>query len=92
MANNSLDKARNEINEIDRQIADLFVKRMRAVEDIAKDKSERGLAILDSKREEEIIKRNSEYISDELIREYYVEFLRDTMKVSRAYQSRIIEE
>ena len=91
MANNSLDKARKEINEIDKQIAELFVKRMHAAEDIAEYKKQRGLAILDQTREEEIIKRNSEYISDELIREYYVEFLRDTMKVSRAYQSRIIE-
>lgn len=91
MANNSLDKARKEINEIDKQIAELFVKRMHAAEDIAEYKKERGLAILDQTREEEIIKRNSENISDELIREYYVQFLRDTMKVSRAYQSRIIE-
>ena len=90
MANNSLDKARKEINEIDRQMAELFVRRMRAAEDVAEYKKERGLAILDEARENEVIRRNSALIEDEAIREFYVNFLRDTMAVSRAYQSRLM--
>ena len=91
MANNSLDKARKEINEIDKQMAELFVKRMHAAEAVAEYKKERGLAILDEAREEEVVRRNSAYIEDEEIREYYVNFLRGNMAVSRAYQSRLMQ-
>lgn len=90
MANNSLDKARKEINKIDREMAELFVKRMRAVESVAEYKKERGLAILDNSREEEIIRQNSALIEDEELREYYVNFLRNNMTVSREYQSRLM--
>lgn len=91
MANSSLDKARKDINEIDRQMAELFVRRMHAAEAVAEYKKERGLAILDEAREEEVIRRNSALVEDEVIREYYVNFLRNNMAVSRAYQSRLME-
>lgn len=91
MDNNSLDKARNKINEIDRKMAELFVERMRACEAVAQYKKERGLAILDATREEEVIRRNSSLVEDELIREYYVSFLKNNMTVSRSYQSRLME-
>lgn len=91
MDNNSLDKARNKINEIDRKMAELFVERMRACEAVAQYKKERGLAILDATREEEVIRRNSSLVEDELLREYYVNFLKNNMAVSRSYQSRLME-
>lgn len=91
MANDSLDKARKEINKIDKEMAELFVRRMRAAEAVAEYKKERGLAILDETRENEVIRRNSSLVEDDKIREYYVNFLRDTMAVSRAYQSRLME-
>ena len=91
MENNSLDKARKEINEIDRQMAELFVKRMRAAEAVAEYKKERGLAILDEAREEEVVRRNSALIEDDTLREYYVNFLRGNMSISRAYQARLLE-
>jgi chorismate mutase/prephenate dehydratase len=91
MAKDLLDKTRKEINEIDRQMAELFVRRMRAAEDVAEYKKERGLAILDEARENEVIRRNSALVEDDALREYYVSFLRNTMAVSRAYQSRLME-
>ena len=91
MANNSLDKARKEINEIDKEMAALFVRRMRAAETVAEYKKERGLAILDTAREEQVIRQNSALVENERIREFYVRFLRDTMATSRAYQSRLLE-
>lgn len=91
MAKDLLDKARKEINEIDKKMAELFVKRMRAAEMVAEYKKERGLAILDETREAEVIRRNSAMVDDDLIREYYVRFLKDTMAVSRSYQSRLME-
>jgi chorismate mutase/prephenate dehydratase len=88
---NSLNDARKEINEIDAKMRELFVRRMKVAEIIAEYKQERGLTILDEAREVEIIKKNSEGVSDEVIREYYVNFIKSTMAVSRAYQSRLTE-
>ena len=87
---NSLDTARKKINEIDAEMAKLFVERMNAAKIIAEYKSERGLGIYDAAREEEIIRRNSTLVEDEDLREYYVSFLKNNMAVSRSYQSRIM--
>ncbi len=86
-----LDKAREIINEVDKEMADLFVKRMRAAEMVAEYKKERGLGIYDAVREEEVVRRNSALINDEELREFYVNFLRNNMEVSRSYQKRLME-
>ena len=62
---------------------------MTAVRDIAEYKKENGISILDSKREEEIIQNNSNYVKDEVIREYYVNFIRETLNLSKKYQVRL---
>lgn len=85
-----LDDARKIINEVDSEMARLFEKRMYAAKLVASYKKEHGLPILDEKREEEVIRRNSEKIENPEIREYYVNFLRDTMSVSRSYQHRLM--
>ena len=86
---NELDVARKIISETDAKIAELFEKRMQAAELIAKYKKEHGLSILDISRERELIVKNAEYVSDPVIREYYVRFLKETMAISRDYQSRL---
>ena len=88
---NLLEQARKIINETDAEMAELFVKRMRAAELVAQYKGERGLAIYDPVREEEVIRRNSALIDDPVIREYYVNFQRDTMAISRRYQGRLMQ-
>ena len=90
MKESALDTARKKINEIDKEMAELFAQRMKAAETIAEYKMARGLAIYDPAREEEVISRNSSLIESEEIREYYINFLRNNMAVSRAYQSRIM--
>lgn len=87
---NLLEEARLIINEVDAEMAKLFERRMRAAEMVAKFKSEHGMKIYDAAREEEVIKRNSERISDEQIRAYYVNFLRNNMAVSRSYQDKLL--
>ena len=76
---NSLEKARRTINEVDARMRELFVERMRAVELVAEYKKERGMAIFDPAREAEIIKRQSELLEDDTLREYYVSFLKNNM-------------
>ncbi len=86
-----LQKAREEIDRVDREMAQLFVRRMRAVETVADYKREHGLPVLDAAREEAVIAKNSARVEDEDLRPFYVEFLRDTMKASRHYQRKRLE-
>ena len=86
---NKLEEARNIINEVDAKMAELFVKRMRAAELVCDYKMEHGLPILDEKREEAVIERNSALVSDEVLKGYYIDYLKNVMSVSRAYQYRI---
>lgn len=88
---NKLEKARGIINQIDKEMAELFVRRMQAAEMVAEHKAERGIAILDSSREEEIVREGAKRIESPVLREYYIRFLKDVMKISRAYQSRLME-
>ena len=87
---NLLENARKRINEIDRKMAELFVERMHAAEEVAEHKRAHGLKIYDPAREDEVIRRNSETVEDDVIREYYDSFLKNNMAVSRAYQDRIL--
>ena len=84
-----LEKARNIINEADAQIAELFVKRMRAVETVCEYKMEHGLPILDQRREDAVVRRNSALVEDDILKEYYIDFQKNLMSVSRSYQYRI---
>ena len=81
-----LQTAREIINNVDREMAHLFEKRMDAVKLVAAYKKENGLPIDDFGREEEIIQRNSEYIENEEYRSYYVNFLKNNIKLSKDLQ------
>ena len=86
---NKLEEARKIINEVDSQMAELFVKRMRAAEMVYEHKKEFGLPILDQKREDAVIEKNSALVEDEVLKGYYIDFLKNVMSVSRAYQYRM---
>ena len=86
---NKLDEARNIINQVDAQMAQLFVQRMRAAEMVFQHKKEYGLPILDQKREDLVIASNSARVEDETIRGYYIDYLKHLMSLSRAYQYRM---
>jgi chorismate mutase/prephenate dehydratase len=86
-----LEKARQTINDVDKQMAELFVRRMQAARAVAEYKREHGLQVFDAAREAEVIKRNSQMIEDETLKSYYVEFLQNNMEVSKNYQHRILE-
>ena len=86
---NKLEEARKIINEVDSQMAELFVKRMRAAEMVFEYKKEFGLPILDQKREDAVIEKNSALIEDEVLKEYYHSYIKNLMSLSRAYQYRM---
>ena len=85
-----LEKARKDINRIDEEIAKLFEERMKAASKVAEYKIKHALPIFDSSREAEVINKNLKYINDETIKEYYVNFLKETMNISKKYQSRLM--
>lgn len=86
---NKLEQAREIINEVDAKMAELFVKRMRAAELVYEHKKEFGLPILDQKREDAVIEKNSARIEDDVLKGYYIDYLKHLMSVSRAYQYRM---
>lgn len=86
-----LEKARQIINEVDRQMADLFEQRMDAARIVAAYKKENGLKIDDFAREEQIIAKNTSLIKDEDYKSYYVNFLKETINLSKLLQHRLLE-
>lgn len=60
MSDSKLNKIRIRIDNIDDKIVRLFEERLRLVDDIVEEKNSIGIAIKDSKREAEILKRYKE--------------------------------
>jgi len=81
-----LQQAREIINEVDKDMAQLFVKRMEAAKLVAEYKKEHGMPIIDTAREAQVITRNSQFVEDEELRAFYINFLQNTMEVSKKYQ------
>ena len=77
-----LEQARKKINEIDEKMAKLFEERMEASKEVALYKKENALPIVDKMREKELILKNSKYVEDVVIGEYYVNFLQSVMDLS----------
>ena len=89
---NQLEEARVIINEVDKEMASLFEKRMKAVKEVIAYKMENDLPIYDESREKIVIEKNKEYIQDKELVSYYEDFLKYMMKVSKDYQKDIKEE
>lgn len=89
---NLLEKARLQINEIDKQMAELFEKRMQAVEDVVAYKMENNMQVLDSSREKELIAKNLNYIENDKYKDSYLEYFHEMLKISKNYQKQIINK
>ncbi len=88
---NQLEEKRKEINEIDAALATLFERRMKACRGVAEYKQKHALPVFDAAREAEVIAKGADRIEDTDLREYYISFMKDVMKVSRLYQTRLLE-
>lgn len=86
-----LDRARQSINEVDREMVRLFEQRMDAVRLVAEYKKAYGIPVEDSAREEQILKRNTALVGNEDYRSYYADFLRSTMELSKNYQHHFLK-
>ena len=85
----NLNEIREEINEIDSEIVELFKKRMACASSVAQYKAEHGLPVLDSERERALLNKICNLAGEEL--DTYALTLYNTMlDVSKAYQHRIL--
>lgn len=81
-----LNEARIEINEIDKQLVELFVRRMDAVKKVLIYKKQNNLNVLDEKRELELIEKNIKLLNNKDLEEYYKIFLNGMLSASKKYQ------
>ncbi len=80
-----LNKLREEINQVDREMVELFKRRMNIAASVAEYKKENGLPVLDAARERALLGRVSDMAGEEF--DGYARTLYHTMlDVSRAYQ------
>lgn len=86
-----LEKARLIINEVDKKMLDLFLKRMDAAKMVGEFKKENNLPVFDAKREKEIIDRQLKNVPDEL-KDEYLKFYTSLITVSKEYQEKIIKK
>ncbi len=86
----TLQSYRDQIDQIDQQIRQLFIQRMDTVALIAEWKSAHDIPVFDSSREELIIKKSLESIERKDYKEYYQEVLLSILKVSKDYQKVLV--
>ncbi|MDO5548008.1 MAG: bifunctional chorismate mutase/prephenate dehydratase [Eubacteriales bacterium] len=80
-----IEEVRKEINEIDRQIVDLFLRRMKCSEEVSEFKMHTGGQVLVTARENELLNTMLEKVPESLKQEY-TSLLRTTTRISRKYQ------
>lgn len=84
-------ETRLKINEIDEKMAKLFEERMSLAKDIAEYKKTCGLKIEDKDREREVVNKNLEFVNNQEYKDYYVDFIKSTMEISKNYQRKLLE-
>ena len=87
-----LEEIRKELDGIDREIVQLFQKRMDLSIEVAKDKAKTGKAVFDGKREEEKLNSISDMVGDPLLKMPARELFRGLMTLSRRRQLQYLSE
>lgn len=86
-----LQAIREEIAEVDEQMAALFVRRMRLAQEVAAYKKTYGLPVYDASQEARVLERGAERVRDTQLVGYYRSFLQGMMDLSKRYQRRLME-
>ena len=82
-----LNQLRDQIDEIDKKITELFEKRMDLSKKVAQVKKENEIGILSAKREEEVIQKNISYLRNKDYRFVLEGFYRNLMNLSKLIQN-----
>lgn len=85
-----LDSIRDEINIIDKEIANLFEKRLNLVVQVAKAKKEANLPIFHKSREEEVLNKIAKEIENDKFIEPAKKLFVEIMKISKGVQTSLL--
>lgn len=86
-----MDEIRKQIDEVDREMAALFEKRLDLVYQVAEYKFKNHGEIFDPEREKAVIEKNTRYLNKKEYTDAYVAFLHAVMDQSKAIQRNYIE-
>lgn len=81
-----LENCRKEIDGIDRELVDLFIKRMKVSQKIAQIKKSEGMPVYNGEREKEILKNIKETAPDEYepyVEELYIKILELSKRIQK---------
>lgn len=81
-----LSKLRDEISAVDRELIELFEKRMKVVMKIGEYKSKNSIPILNTEREKQVIDSAIEQLKNKELGVYLEEFLQNLMDISKKIQ------
>lgn len=87
-----LKQYRDQIDVIDRKLADLFQRRMDVVDKVGQYKLERNLPVLDAKREQEVLAAKTALARDEGMSADLAALFENLMAVSRRRQRKLVQE
>ena len=82
----NLKEIRTKINDIDKEMMDLFIKRMKLSKEVIEYKVKYNLPVLDKEREKEVIINNLNNLKEKDLEKYYLEFIKEIMNISKEYQ------
>ncbi len=85
-----LEKARQEIDEVDDALASLFERRMDAVLRVAEYKKTHGLPIYDAEREAQVVEKAADRIQNPTLRPYYIDHVKNRMELARQYEAEVM--
>lgn len=88
---NMLEKVRQEINIIDEQMKELFLKRMLCAKKVAQIKEKTGGDVFVPERETQILQKRTKDIVPEL-KEEYIAFLKHLMSICRKYEYQLLPQ
>ena len=86
-----LSECRNEIDKIDKELVELFEKRMNVAINVAKYKIENNIPIFNGVREAEVIEKNVNRLNNKEYSKLTEKFFTHLMELSRSLQADIIE-
>ena len=88
---NKLEQAREIINNVDKELIELFKKRMMASKMVAEFKSENNMPVFDESRENSLKEKNLLILNNKELEKYYLTFLEGILKASKDYQKDLIK-
>ncbi len=83
----NLEECRKEIDSIDKELVELFVKRMNVAKEVAKYKKETGKAVYDAERERQLLEKVENEAGEEF-GDYTRRLYSSILELSRNYQSK----